>query len=616
MGFLVFALWILLPPQEPRFGRTFNLGLDLRGGTHLIYEADLSKLEPGEDPDRALSGVVDVIARRIAAAGISEPIIQKVGRNRISVQLPGIRNPEKAIELIGKTAELEFMELYSPDAPWVKYWERRWREGDKEGGEPILSESWSIYTLRDAKPEEIRDILLDLGFLRISTPRKSKIEAFILKDLELSEEAREKLEEKFEEECGELEICDFDGEEAVWFSRKLPPLEEFSEELRAQGYEITPSLGEIFRFTIWKTEDLKPDEDIEAVAEELKGDLEKLEGELRERLGPAEVTEPAPLLWVPAVAQTKEGNWVPFTGKYLKSNATAGINYQTGEPEVDFELKGEGPELFADITTRLVGRPLGIFLDRIYISSPNVREPITGGRGRITGVTLEEAEELALLLNSGALPIPLGHFERGEFLSGPAIREDVDPTLGREAVRWSLIAGIIGFVLILAFMCAYYRVPGLVGVISLIIYIIFVLALFKMRLIPLTLTLPGIAALILSIGMAVDANILIVERMKEELRAGRTFQAAVEAGYARAWPAIRDGNFTTFIICVILLIVGRETAEPRIMSFGGTLLASILVSMFAAMVISKAFMRILAAAKAFQKPSLWFMPVGRSEERR
>jgi preprotein translocase subunit SecD len=303
--------------------------------------------------------------------------------------------------------------------------------------------------------------------------------------------------------------------------------------------------------------------------------------------------DPDSLEWVPATAKDEGNNTIHLTGKYLTRNNQVEFQGQAGiqEPVVAFEFNDQGADLFKQITGRLYPeqRPLGIFLDDSRISSPSVQAEI-GARGVITGLSLEEAQDLAILLNAGALPVPLGHWERDVFVPGPAVQDEVDPTLGADSIRKSLIAGVIGLLLVLLFMIAYYRLPGALAGGALIIYGILVLAAFK--LIPVTLTLAGIAAFILSIGMAVDANVLIFERLREELRAGRTLGGAIETGFSRAWTAIRDSNVTTLIICAILYWMGSNFAEPRVQGFALTLAIGIALSMFTAIVITRTFLRL------------------------
>jgi len=389
-----------------------RLGLDLSGGTRLVYEADLSQTG-NESAASAMQGVMDIITRRVDAYGVSEATIQKLGSNQIVVQLPGVRDVEAAINLIGSTAQLEFKEMVYDSS-----------------GNPVLDSSGNYQ-------------------------------------------------------------------------------------------------------------------------------------------------------WIPATAVDSSGKEVPLTGQYLKRNAKVEFVTNTNAPEVAFEFNSEGATLFSQITGRLIGKPLGIFLDNQLISNPTVKAQI-GASGVIENIPLNEANNLAILLNAGALPVPL---------NGPIERTTVDPTLGADSIRKSLIAGMVGLILVIVFMVVYYRVPGVLASAALIIYGIVMLALFK--LIPITLTLPGIAGFILSIGMAVDANVLIFERLKEELRSGRNLGVAVETGFNRAWPAIRDSNITTIIACVILYWIGSALAEPRMMGFALTLGIGVALSMFSAIIITRTFIRLL-----------------------
>ena len=214
-------------------------------------------------------------------------------------------------------------------------------------------------------------------------------------------------------------------------------------------------------------------------------------------------------------------------------------------------------------------------------------------KGIIEGLSLTEATELSKLLNAGRIPVPLT----------PIYEQTVSPILGSDFVDMSLKAGLIGLVLILIFMIVYYRLPGALASAALMFYAFSVLAIFK--LIPVTLTLAGIGGFVLSIGMAVDANILIFERMKEELRLGRTIGAAVESGFRRAWPAIRDSNITTFIVCGILYWLGSSIiSSAPVMGFAATLAIGVAVSMFSAVIVTRTYLRILASGRLAQKTSL------------
>jgi preprotein translocase subunit SecD len=417
-----FSLWAIIPLESSRLGREgLSLGLDLRGGTHLVYRADLSQKDPSQTDEDAMAGVLKKIERRVNAYGVTEPVIQKLGTDQILVQLPGVTDVEQAIQLIGQTAELDF------------------REVKMEGDTPVT---------------------------------------------------------------------DAEG-----------------------NYE-----------------------------------------------------------WVKATAVGSDGQEKVLTGKYLKPNAQVVLKPQTNEPEVAFEWDEEGAILFKQITERNLNKPLGIFLDGEPISIPTVQAVISDS-GVITGMDLEEARLLAIQLNSGSLDVPLEVIQE----------QDVDATLGADSIKKSLIAGFIGLALVALFMIFYYRYSGVVAVCALVIYGVLLLAIFK--LVPITLTLPGIAALILSVGMAVDANVLIFERMKEELIGGRTLGAAVEAGFNRAWPAIRDSNVTTFIACIVLYWFGGTLGAFMVRGFALTLFIGVALSMFSAIVVTRTFLRFLV--RVIKKPTAY-----------
>ena len=269
-----------------------------------------------------------------------------------------------------------------------------------------------------------------------------------------------------------------------------------------------------------------------------------------------------------------------FSGADL-ANAAPGRS-QTGAYEVNIEFKPEAATRFATYTSQNVGKILAIVLDGRVLSSPRIENAIPEGRASITGnFTLEEARSLALQLKYGALPVPLKVEES----------RNVGPTLGQDSVRKSVTAGIVGLSMILLFMLVYYRVPGLLASIALVTYALINLALYKF--IPVTMTLPGITGFLLSTGMAVDANILIFERMKEELRWGRGVEAAIDAGFHRAWTSIRDSNLSTLITCVILYWFGSSFGASQVRGFAITLFLGVLISMFTAIVVTRTLVRLV-----------------------
>jgi len=264
-----------------------------------------------------------------------------------------------------------------------------------------------------------------------------------------------------------------------------------------------------------------------------------------------------------------------LTGRYLKKSQLA-FDQTTSKPHVVLEFNDEGGKIFGELTKNNVGKILAIYLDGVPISAPRVQEEITGGRAQITGdFTLAEAKELAQRLNAGALPVPINLISQ----------QNIGASLGHESLVKSLKAGVIGFMGILLFMIIFYRLSGFFAALSLVIYVILLLSIFK--LIPVTLTLAGIAGFLLSMGMAVDANILIFSRTKEELREDRTFSDALNNGVKRAWPSIRDGNFTTILVGLILFIFGTSFVK----GFAFTLVIGNLVNMFSAIVITNYLIR-------------------------
>lgn len=271
-----------------------------------------------------------------------------------------------------------------------------------------------------------------------------------------------------------------------------------------------------------------------------------------------------------------------LVGKDIKSTSVT-FNSNTGKPEVALNFTDEGGKKFADITGRNVGKPLIIVLDNQVLSQPTVSEQIIGGNAVINGsFTTDQAAALSTELNAGALPVPLIQLEQ----------HSVGPTLGKASLEKSLFAGALGFVIIVVFMIALYGKLGVVASVALLLYTIFVLAIFKLsNLTPygITLTLSGIAGFVLSVGMAVDANILIFERMKEERRLGKSPEVVVELGFSRAWSSIKDSNISTLITSAILYEFGTGT----IRGFALVLAIGVLVSMFSAVVVTRTFLRFI-----------------------
>ncbi len=296
---------------------------------------------------------------------------------------------------------------------------------------------------------------------------------------------------------------------------------------------------------------------------------------------------PDPAEFASPSAVAKIFNFVPtgLTGKDLKkATVSFGQSQTSGQPVVDLEFTNEGGQKFAAITQKNLHLPLAIFLDQQLVTAPVVNEAILSGRAVISGnFTPESASQLTIQLNAGALPVPIKIVEQ----------KNISATLGSDSVKKSLTAGLLGLSLVMLFMFLYYGFNGLIADMALLLYGLITLSIYK--LIPITLTLPGIAGFILSVGMAVDANILIFERMKEELRANRPFPIAMELGFGRAWDSIKDANVTTIITSLILLNPLSWqflNTSGLVRGFALTLLIGVLISLFTGIVVTRSLMRL------------------------
>jgi preprotein translocase subunit SecD len=277
-----------------------------------------------------------------------------------------------------------------------------------------------------------------------------------------------------------------------------------------------------------------------------------------------------------------------LTGQYLKK---AELDFDsTNNPVILLQFNDEGSKIFEKLTEENVGKILAIYIDGAPISEPVVQEKISGGEARISGsFTIDEAKNLAKNLNAGALPVPITLISQ----------QSVGPTLGAVSLQQSLKAGIIGFLLIILFLIIFYRLPGFLASLSLAVYIGVILSIFK--LVPVTLTLAGIGGFILSIGMAVDANVLIFSRMREEFKEEKGFSVAVSEGFRRSWPSIRDGNLTTLLVALILFFLGTSFIK----GFALTLSIGILISMFSAIFVTKTLIQLFVGTRLEKVSWLW-----------
>lgn len=264
-----------------------------------------------------------------------------------------------------------------------------------------------------------------------------------------------------------------------------------------------------------------------------------------------------------------------LTGQFLK-RADVTFDQNTGQPQISLQFNEEGAKFFGDITRRNIQKPVGIFLDEFLVSAPTVQQEIPSGQAVITGTfTVDQAKDLARNLNAGALPVPISL----------AAQQSVGASLGQDSLHRIILAGLVGFGFVVAFMLVFYRLPGALASLALLVYIALTLAVFK--LVPVTLTVPGIAGFILSIGMAVDANILIFSRMREERQWGKEPKDALEEGFRRAWTSIRDSNISTLLTTGILYLVGTSFVRGFALALG----VGVLVSMFSAIFVSRLVLR-------------------------
>ena len=548
-----------------------SLGLDLQGGSHLIYQALNPETNlPEEITSDQMEALSKTIERRINSSGLGEPIIQIIGEDRLLVQLPGIKDPGRAKSLIGETARLEFKHRTTdvPPKPLTN----------------IVAEDLISITADALSPDKT----LKSDDNPDSENTTEDAEGIVFEFSEMGAI-------KFNEVVADLQLSMVNAINSAELGQNPPAPARLgvniqgAEPLRfeANGLQIVrleQKDGEGNKFVIALP--ANPDGTSSLSIEEAKAKLgtsptvnfELSEGHIDEDIG--------------------------LSGDDLDS-AYPSQHQSSGVPIVNIEFNERGTREFGELTTNIYAKQqstgvrdqIAIILDGNELIAPVVNSPITQGTAIIQGpdFTIERVKDLALLLESGRLPVPIQLIQE----------RDVDAMLGADSLRKSVIAGITGLCLVLLFMILYYRVPGVMASISLLIYAIIVLAIFKM--IPVTLTLSGVAAAILSIGMAVDANILIFERMKDEIRAGRTMLSSVNIGFNRAWPAIRDGNVSTLITCAILYWFSDQLGATIVQGFAITLAIGVMISMFTAITISRTFMRVIALTPLSRKTRL-FIP--------
>lgn len=514
-----------------------QLGLDLQGGTSLVYEADLSQIQPGEEAE-ALAGVRDAIERRINAFGVSEPVIQtsrSASSWRVLVELPGITDVNEAIRRIGETPTLEFK-----------------TEGEPE---PLTDEQREFIQSLNEQSKTTAQGLLDRA-------KAGEDFATLVKDNSQDDANTEA------------------GGDLGYFTREEMDPAFADAAFNGVAGEIVPDVvPSQFGYHLIKVEDHTTGKiavlDGEKTAEEAAADPD-VEAVKASHLLIRTLPED-PSIFGPTYNDTG------LTGQQLE-RAAVQFDQTTNTPLVALQFDAEGEKLFAEITAQNIGKSIAIFLDGEAISQPVVNETITGGEAVIEGdFTLDEAKTLARRLNEGALPVPITLVNQ----------RSIGPSLGVEALERSVLAGAIAMVCLAIFMIGYYRYPGVIAMIALTLYGLVLLAIFKLW--PITLTLSGIAGFLLSLGMAVDANVLIFERLREELRRGKSLQSAMDDGFKRAWLSIRDSNVSSLITCAILTWFGTSLIK----GFALTLAIGILLSLFTAITVTRTLLKLFPVKRSW-----------------
>jgi len=516
----ILATWIVLPGQRLNF---FNvktrtetrLGLDLKGGVHAVLQA---RPAPGQTVDAdVLSGLRDTIERRVNSLGVSEPIIQTQGSDKIVVELPGVQEPAAAVQVLKQTALLELV-----------------------GSQTALPVG-SVVTTSLGGPETV-GLNPDGSPISSTTPGPGT---------------------------------------TVPSVGAVAPGGTPAASAAASGTAVSAS--DVTGTTTTTAGTATPVGTASASGSAVSGTPAAAAAAGTSGTPEASGTPGASATASPsATAPTGPSYQTIVTGKDL-SDAFPQTD-QSGNLVVGFKLNSDAATKFGDYTGSHVGQFLNVIVDKRVVNSATIQSRIDQS-GEINGLDRTQVQNLVVVLKSGRLAVPLDVIET----------RTVGPTLGQDSINKSLLAGGIGLAAVAFFMIFFYRLPGVLAVLALGVYTVLTFALFK--LFGIVLTLAGIAGFILSIGMAVDANVLIFARMKEELRSGRTLRNAIDAGFDHAWPSIRDSNASTMITCLILYVFGGITGTSVVRGFALTLLIGVLVSLFSAITVTRTFLRCLLSSR-------------------
>lgn len=616
--------------------RDFTLGLDLKGGAHLVYEADMSSISDAER-QTALEGVRDVVERRVNAFGVAEPIVQTNaadGHYRILVDLPGVTDVKEAIAQIGETPVLTFR-VPITDVSTKPTEEQQAQIDTAQAKErtdalavmdkALAGEDFAALAKQYSIDSATKDVGGYVGFVSatdkeydglVAQFEKNRTKFGVVKGLY---EGTSKMHivkyisKKTESEprISHILIC-YAGATKCTDSRTKEEALALATQLQSEA--TAKNFAELAKTNSsdTSTKDIGGDlgyvargQMVTAFEDAAYADRDtKISGVVETEFGyhilyrvgsrPSRSYEIAQIEmpWTTASDVLTVDPWknTELSGKDVK-HATVAFNQSSNAPYIVLDFNEEGTRLFGELTKDNVGKVIGIFLDGQPITTPVVQEPIYGGQASITGsFTIVEAKLLAQRLNAGALPVPISVVSQ----------QTIGPALGTASLDLSIKAGLIGFLLVTLFMIFYYRLPGVVAVGALAIYALINLTLFKI--LGVTITLSGIAGFIFSLGIAVDANVLIFERLKEELRNGRDLPTAMEEAFRRAWPSIRDGNATTLIATMILYTM----TSGSVRGFALTLALGVFVSLFCAFVISRFVLRRLARMPKLRKAIFFF----------
>ena len=568
-----------------------SLGLDLQGGSHLVYQGEPISGEGGEPvPPTAedMESLKLIIERRVNSSGLGEPIVQILGEDRLLIQLPGVDNPERAKALIGETARLEFKH--------------------RQLGIPRNLATEGVITDADVvsvSVEPIPDELLpesEEGTEESTEETEPEAEQFPVIVVEMTpaaaarfDEVLVRLSDEFNVAAATANVFTFQNQLQAGYLPSLRVTINGNESL--DGILAPPAISKLEGTNRYVLPYPQPQPEAPTAPDEIPAPVEPHDLATAQGL----VGDAATIIFIEQPGRIDED--FGLGGDNL-SRAYASLHATSDQPIINLEFDSLGTRLFGEKTTDIAGSPtdsIAIFLDEEELIAPVVRQPITTGTAIIEGgFTLERAQDISLLLEGGRLPFDITLIQE----------RSVDAILGSDSLAKSVVAGVVGLALVFLFMTLYYRVPGLVASIALLIYTLLVLAVFKLM--PVTLTLSGVAATILSVGMAVDANVLIFERMKDELRNGRTLITAVNIGFNRAWPAIRDSNVSTLITCAILYYFSNQLGTTIVQGFAATLAIGVMLSMFSAIVVSRTILRVIASTRLSRLLGA-FVPTGASE---